>query len=61
MSPNKREVFVRKGTLERILEELKKEIVLKVVEDIPSLSNFQQQQQLKKGSQSQNNASQSGF
>lgn len=52
---------MRKGTLERILEELKKEIVLKVVEDIPSLSNFQQQQQLKKGSQSQNNASQSGF
>lgn len=55
-------MFIRKETLENIMEGLKKEIISKVVEDIPTLSNFQQQQQFKKGGQILNNPSRSsGF
>ena len=32
LTPNKREIFVRKNILEKLIEELKEEIVQKVVE-----------------------------
>lgn len=47
LSPNKREIFVRKKVLDEICEELKKAIVEKVVEEIPTLSSFQDKQETK--------------
>ena len=41
LSPNKREIFVRKVTLDKIIESLKEEIAKKVIEDIPVLSKSQ--------------------
>lgn len=42
LTPNKREIFVRKNILEGIVENLKKSILEKVVEEIPTLNSFQE-------------------
>lgn len=47
LSPNKREIFIRKQALEEICENLKKEITEKVIEEIPSLSRYEEKQEKK--------------
>lgn len=41
LTPNKRKIFIRKEILEKILKQLKEQISQKVIEDIPSLNNFE--------------------
>lgn len=42
LSPNKREIFIRKNVLDNIIEQLRKEIIEHVIEDVPTLSNYQE-------------------
>ena len=44
LTPNKREVFVRRNILEGIVAELKKDIVGKIGEEVPNLSKFQEKE-----------------
>jgi DNA mismatch repair ATPase MutL len=50
LSPNKREVFIRKTALEGIVEQLRREIGLQVGDEVPVLASFQERKS--KGSQS---------
>lgn len=49
LTPNKREIFIRREILDKIVKDLKEQIVEKVIEDIPTLNSFQD----KKASQNQ--------
>ena len=48
LTPNKREIFVRKATMESVADILKQEISKKVIEEIPTLGRFQEKEDKKR-------------